>query len=137
MPLDPKVGMFAAIQRDRRVAGLSVRALAEKYGVHRRTIRAALDSAFPPARKRPPPKKSKLDPFTGAIDDILTADLDAPRKQPHTARRIFNRLVEEWGMDGISYATVTAYVSARRPQIAMEGVGQNTFEPGLSSLSAA
>lgn len=42
-----KVELFAAIRRDSRMEGLSVRALARKYGVHRRTVREALTSAWP------------------------------------------------------------------------------------------
>ena len=36
-----RVEQFAGIRRDHRVDGLSIRALADKYGVHRRTVRQA------------------------------------------------------------------------------------------------
>ncbi|WP_412519857.1 hypothetical protein K8Z49_17810 [Actinomadura madurae] len=81
---DHKLEMFAAIRRDSRREGLSVRALAKKYRVHRRTVREALASAFPAPRKKPPPRSSRLDPFKPVIDQILWTDLDAPRKQRHT-----------------------------------------------------
>lgn len=112
-----KVELFAAIRRDSRVEGLSVRSLARKHGVHRRTVREALSSAWPAPRKRPPPRRSRLDPFKPAIDAILRADLDAPRKQRHTAKRIFDRLVAEHEMEGISYSTVADYVTWRRDDI--------------------
>jgi hypothetical protein len=48
-----KLEQFAAIRRDRRIEGLSIRALADKHHVHRRTVRQALESAIPPARKTP------------------------------------------------------------------------------------
>ncbi|MFL6123869.1 hypothetical protein [Actinophytocola sp.] len=115
-----KVELFAAIRRDSRVEGLSVRALARKYGVHRRTVREALTSAFPSPRKKQPPRKSRLDPFKPAIDAMLWADLDAPRKQRHTAKRIFDRLVAEHEMEGISYATVSGYVGWRRAEVRRE-----------------
>jgi hypothetical protein len=108
------VELFAASRRDSRIEGLSVRALARKYGVHRRTVREALTSAWPRPRKKQPPRRSRLDPFKPAIDAMLLADLDAPRKQRHTARRIFDRLVAEHEMEGISYATVSDYVEWRR-----------------------
>jgi transposase len=57
-----------------------VRALARKYQVSRRTVRSALTSAWPAPRKPMPPRPSKLDAFKPVIDDILRADLDAPRK---------------------------------------------------------
>jgi Bacterial regulatory proteins, gntR family len=55
--------LFAAIRRDKRLdPELSQRALAEKYGVHRRTVRQALLSAVPPTRKKPVPRAAVLDP---------------------------------------------------------------------------
>ena len=44
--------LFEQIRRDRDGEGLSIRALAERHGVHRRTVRQALGSPVPPARKR-------------------------------------------------------------------------------------
>ena len=46
-----RVELFEQIRRDRRVEGLSVRELAGRHRVHRRTVRQALASAVPPARK--------------------------------------------------------------------------------------
>lgn len=115
-----KVELFAAVRRDSRIEGLSVRALARKYGVHRRMVREALSSAWPQPRKKQPPRRSRLDPFKPVIDAMLRADLDAPRKQRHTARRIFDRLVAEQEMEGISYATVSDYVSWRRADVRRE-----------------
>jgi transposase len=114
-----KVELFAAIRRDSR-AGLSVRELARKYRVHRRTVREALTSAWPAPRKKLPPRKSRLDPFKPAIDAMLRVDLDAPRKQRHTVKRIYDRLVAEHGLEGLSYDTVWEYVQWRRSQIAAE-----------------
>ncbi len=47
-----KVVLFEQIRRDSRVEGLSVRALAQRYKVHRRTVRQALASAVPPKPAR-------------------------------------------------------------------------------------
>ena len=114
-----KVELFAAIRRDSR-AGLSVRELARKYRVHRRTVREALSSAWPAPRKKLPPRKSRLEPFKPAIDAMLRADLDAPRKQRHTVKRIYDRLIAEHGMSDLSYDTVWEYVQWRRPQMQAE-----------------
>jgi len=78
------VELFAAIRRDRRVGELSIRELAEKYRVHRRTVRQALESATPPPRKTPVRTAWVLESFKPAIDEMLRVDLDAPRKQRHT-----------------------------------------------------
>ena len=89
-----KVELYAAIRRDAR-AGMSGRAIEKKYRVGRRIIVSAMASAWPEPRKQPPPRASKLDPFKPAIDEILKADLDAPRKQRHTITRIYRRLMDE------------------------------------------
>ncbi|BBY54531.1 hypothetical protein MKOR_17820 [Mycolicibacillus koreensis] len=62
----------------------------------------------------------RLDPFKSAIDDMLRADLEAPRKQRHTARRIHVRLIEEHDAIEVSYSTVRDYVRIRRTQIGLE-----------------
>jgi hypothetical protein len=80
------VAQFAAIRRDDRVDGLSSRALADKHGVHRRTVRQALKSAIPQPRKTAQRIAPRLEPFKTAIDGMLRSDLDAPKKQRHTAR---------------------------------------------------
>ena len=112
--------LFAAIRRDARVEGASVRELADRYHVHRRTVRQALASAVPPPRKTPERTSPRLAPFQAAIDGMLRADLDAPRKQRHTARRVLARLVDEHGAADLSYSTVRDYVAKRRPRIAAE-----------------
>src|SRR5438046_1930325 len=99
MPPVSKAELYAAIRRDAR-AGMPARAIEHKYRVGRRTIIKALSSAWPEPRKKPPRRPSKLDPFKLAIDEILRADLDAPRKQRHTVTRIYDRLIAgtEWPM---------------------------------------
>ncbi len=112
-----RVEVFEAIRRDRR-AGLSIRALAERHGVHRRTVRQALDDAAPRPRKVPVRRSARLESWKAVIDEMLVADLDAPRKQRHTARRVAARLADEHGVTGVSYSTVRDYVARRRPEIA-------------------
>lgn len=96
-----RVELFAAIRRDRRLdAGLSQRALAEKYGVHRRTVRQALESAVPPPRKEPVVRRSVLDPAKGWIDEVpvpagpspdliqMPRALGCPRPEPSRVGRL-------------------------------------------------
>jgi transposase len=116
-----RVELFAAIRRDARVEELSIRELARRHGVHRRTVRQALSAAQPPPRKSPTRSSPRLDPFKAAIDGMLRADLQAPRKQRHTATRILARLIEEHAAAGLSYSTVRDYVRVRRAQIDLEG----------------
>ena len=125
-----RVELFATIRRDARVEGLSVRELARRHGVHRRTVRQALEAADPPPRKPRVSPAPRLDLFKVAIDEMLRVDLDAPRKQRHTARRILARLAEEHGATDLSYSTVRDYVAKRRPVIDAEvGRGREVFVP--------
>ena len=112
-----RVEQFEQIRRDRDREGLSIRALAERHGVHRRAVRHALASPVPPA-KRPPVSRPapKLGPYRVVIDGWLEADRVAPRKQRHTARRIYRRLVDEHGAD-VGESTVRQYVRARKRQL--------------------
>lgn len=112
-----RMELFARIRRDARVEGLSIRGLAKRYQIGRDTVRQALSDPVPPARKPPVRSSPRLDPFKPAIDEILTEDTTAPRKQRHTARRILARLVEEHGAEELSYSTVRDYVRVRRAQI--------------------
>jgi transposase len=114
------VELFAAIRRDARVEECSIHELADRYHVHRRTVRQALASSIPPPRKTPTRTSPRLEPFKAAIDAMLRGDLDAPQKQRHTARRILARLVDEHDAGELSYSTVRDHVRKRRPQIAAE-----------------
>ena len=114
-----RVELFAAIRRDARVEEYSIRELARRHGVHRRTVRQALASADPPPRKTPTRVAPKLGSFVEVVDAMLVADLDAPRKQRHTARRVHARLLDEHDAQ-VSYSTVRDYVRRRRPEIAVE-----------------
>jgi len=67
----------------------------------------------PGYRRHHPPRRPKLDPFVGIIDRILEEDRSAPRKQRHTAKRIFERLRDEHGFEG-GYTIVKDYVRERR-----------------------
>jgi len=139
-----RVELFELIRRDRRLdPQLSLRTLSQRYGVHRRTVRAALESALPPARKKPGRSRARvLAPATDWIDAMLREDLDAPRKQRHTVRRIYDRLVVEHGFDLASYSTVCDYVNRRRPEILsaaregrvhLEGTVPQIHDPGAEA----
>ena len=84
---------------------MSIREASRVFGLHRDKVRKMLAYSVPPGyRRQDPPRRPKLEPFTGAlhwspslepfsgvIDAILEADRQVPRKQRHTAQRIFHR----------------------------------------------
>jgi len=117
-----RVELFEVIRRDARVEGLSIRELADRHEVHRRTVRQALDSAMPPARKTYPPRSCPaIDPWAALIDAWLVTDLEVPRKQRHTARRVWQRLVAEHGAT-CSEVTVSRYVGRRRAELGVTDI---------------
>src|SRR2546421_1709570 len=122
--MERRVELFAAIRFDWQRHRMPVRALARKYDVHRRTVRQAITSPVPPDRKVPVRAAPVREVVAGWIDDMLREDLAAPRKQRHTARRIFERLADEHGAQ-VSYSYVAKYAARRRPEIAAEDRGQD------------
>ena len=108
-----RVELFEQIRKAHDRDGASIHELARRFGVHRRTVREALASPVPPGRKKPPPKPSVLDPWKPVIVGWLEADRSAPRKQRHTARRVFQRLVEEHGVV-VGESTVRRFVAQVR-----------------------
>ncbi|MDQ2710252.1 MAG: IS21 family transposase [Actinomycetota bacterium] len=114
--------LFEAIRRDRRDQGLSIRELAERHGVHRRTVRQALDRALPPPRQAYTRRRCPaMDPYAAVVQGWLLADRVAPRKQRHTARRVWQRLVAEHGA-AVAEVTVSRYVARRRVELGLDRV---------------
>ena len=112
-----KVDVYLRVRcRAVMVDGMSTREASRVFGLHRDTVRKMLVFSVPPGYLRQsPPKRPKLEPFTGVIDRILEDDLGHPRKQRHTAKRIFERLREEYRFDG-QYTIVKDYVREHRRQ---------------------
>ncbi len=69
-----RVELFEKIRRDRDREGFSIRELACRHVVHRRTVRQALGSAVPPARKRP---EGRPAPALGAYRELIDSWLEA------------------------------------------------------------
>jgi transposase len=131
-----RVELFERIRRDREREGLSIRELARRHGVHRRTVRQALLSPWPPPRKPPAGRRApKLGCYRPLIDEWLLADKEAPRKQRHTAKRVWERLRDEYGAD-VAETTVREYVRRRRRELG-EPVDEvfvpQVHEPGVAA----
>ena len=108
------VELYARVRRAVQVEGKSEREVAREYGLARETVRKMLQYSVPPGyRRQQPAKRPKLDPWVGVIDAILKEDRERPRKQRHTATRIYQRLREEHGYSG-GYTIVKDYVRLRK-----------------------
>ena len=92
---------WAEIRRRVLVEGASKRSIQREYKIHWKTLQKILREAEPPGYRQTQPRpKKKLGPFLGVLEEILRQDQDAPRKQRHTAKRIFERLRDEHGYTG-------------------------------------
>ena len=119
--------LFEQIRRELEFGVGTIAGVSRKLGVHRRMVREALRSAEPAASKPQRRRLRKLVDASAFIDRILTEDRQAPVKQRHTARRIWQRLCAELpGFTG-SERTVRGYVHQRRRQLGLGG--QEVFVP--------
>ena len=107
------VDHYALIRQLRR-DGLTIRQIADQLHHSPKTILKALTHPEPPPVTWTAPREAPIfGPFRHLVDAILDADVEAPRKQRHTASQVFRRLRDEHGYDGC-YDQVRRYVQARR-----------------------
>lgn len=114
-----RVELFEQIRREYEHGNGTIIGTAQKFGVHRRTVRQAIECAMPPERKKPDRKRTKFDLVKGFIERILRDDERAPRKQRHTAHRIFSRLQTELPEAIVSERSIRGYVEEIRRQIGL------------------
>lgn len=128
-----KVELFEQIRRDYEFGLGTVSGVARKYGVHRRMVRQALTEAVPPDRKQATRERPVLSPVMRFIDEILTSDQKMPRKQRHTARRIWRRIQVEMPDQPVAESTVRQYVRSRKKEMGVTSLATcvpQSYNPG-------
>lgn len=104
--------------------GKSVSAIAAETGHDRKTISKYLDmtdfNTPEPKKEDPENMCPKLDAYKPLIDQWLLDDRKAPRKQRHTAKRVFKRLLAESEGFDCSYRLVVQYVAYRKSQMHLD-----------------
>src|SRR5208283_800316 len=113
---------WSEIRRRVLVEGISRRQILRETGMHWRTLRKMLTHSEPPGYQQSKPRtKKKLEAYAGRIDQILKEDQALPRKQRHTAKRIWERLKGE-GFSG-------GYTIVKDTVREMTAHGQEVFVP--------
>jgi transposase len=93
--------MWSEIRRRVLTGELTKRAACREYDLHWETLEKILAHVEPPGYRRTKPRhKPKIEPFLPIIEEILESDRKAPKKQRHTAQRIWERLRDEHGFTG-------------------------------------
>jgi hypothetical protein len=113
------VELFEQIRREYKHGVGTVKGVAEKFGVHRRMVREAVANAVPKPRKQAKRERAKMAPLIPWIEGILVSDQEAPRKQRHTAHRIWCRLRAERPEVEVAESTVRQYVRKRKIELGL------------------
>lgn len=111
--------LFEEIRREYEFGAGTIKGVARKLRVHRRLVREALASATPQPKKRPVRSRPALGPAVDFINGILREDERAPRKQRHTAHRIYTRMRSELPGCLASEASVRRYVRQRKQELGL------------------
>lgn len=122
-----KVELFEQIRREYEFGVGTIAGVAKKLGVHRRMVREAIGNALPKPRKRTERRRWKMAAAATFVDAVLEADRKAPRKQRHTAHRIWERIQRELPDCKIGERTVRQYVHERKIALGMKA--RETFVP--------
>jgi transposase len=114
-----KLDQYEYIRTAHRVYGKGIRQIQKETGHSRVTIRKVLEGELLEYKKRRRQPYPVLEAYRTTIEEWLKADMANPKKQRHTAHRIYTRLVEEEGYQG-SEVTVRRYVRLAKARLGVE-----------------
>jgi transposase len=110
----------------------SIREIAKELNHSRRTVKKAITDATVPEYHLTALRASPvMDPFKAIIERWLEEDKSQPKKQRHTAHRIYTRLVGEQNFTG-GERTVRQYISRLKPNF-HEMFIPLEFDPGADA----
>jgi len=114
------VELYEQIRREYEFGVGTIAGVAKTLGVHRRTVRDAIASALPKPRKKTERRRWIMQAAAPFVDAVLEADRKAPRKQRHTAHRIWERIQRELPECKIGERTVRHYVQQRKIELGLK-----------------
>ena len=131
-----KMAQIEYIKHLYEVEEKSLNEIAKIMNLNYRTVRkyAVMENLSPNIKKRNN-KYPFLGPFLKIIDTWLNDDLKRPRKQRHTAKRVFDRLVEEYEFKG-SLRTVSDYVSKKKHELYQSSKGYESSALSKTSYNS-
>jgi transposase len=121
-----KMDQYELIRIAHRVYGKNISEIVRETGHARNTVKKALRGEFCGYKERDSQPYPVLGPYKETIDTWLLNDTGQPKKQRHTAHRVYERLVDEYGFSG-SEPTVRRYVRRAKARLGLRG--QAAFIP--------
>jgi hypothetical protein len=121
------VELFEQIRREYDYGVGTIKGVARKLGIHRRMVREAPGDVVPRERKINTRGKPRIEPAKAFIEAILQGEEKAPRKQRHTAHRIWSRIREELPEVRVAESSIRRYVRERKIQLKL--IKHETFIP--------
>ena len=113
-----RMDQYEHIRTANRVYGHSVSKISRDTGHSRNTVRKALNGEYPGYSPRQRQECPVLNPFHQIIDEWLSKDKEQPKKQRHTARRIYLRLLNDYGYTG-SESNIRRYVRKAKTRLSI------------------
>jgi transposase len=117
-----RVDQYDYIRIAHRIYQKKIREIARETGHSRNTVKKVLQGEYEGYRPRQHQPYPVLGPYRQVIDQWLSQDQDRPRKQRHTAVRVYNRLSQEYGFSG-GESTVRRYVREARSLLGIDSGG--------------